>query len=220
MFKLVATLLIFLVSLSNGICQLNEGSNYPEGIYKTKSDFLKKRPSSISGIYPQGIKKKEVKEDNQLDWDIFFFDSSTDKKLKNVFAVSYQGNLYFQYGSILAGKNRNKKDKDQTVSLLLLSAFARVVLSGERYLYTELEIRSGWEEALSANMGLVGAAAMSNLDKLKGVVWDYRNSEFNIFRHCRDLNDFLTSHAASYSIECSDKKYDLEQLRRTMLELK
>ncbi|MCE7055137.1 hypothetical protein LZF95_10660 [Algoriphagus sp. AGSA1] len=218
--KLITCLLIYLVSVSYGICQLTEESNYPEGIYKSKEDFLKKKPSSIAKIYPEGINREEIKEDNQLIRDIFFFDVTTGKKLKKVFAVSYQGNLYFQYGSIVAGKNRNKKDKDQTVNMLLSSAFAQVLLSGERYLYTELEIQSGWEQGLYSNMGLVGAAAMSNMGKIKGVVWDCRNSEFNIFRHCKDLNDFLTSHAASYSIACTDKKYDLGQLRLTMLELK
>ncbi len=220
MIKAFLCLLFFSIYFTDGICQLNEPGEYPEGIYKTKDDFVKKIPSSISKIYPEGINREEIKEDTQLVRDIFFFDSNTGKKLKNVFAVSYQGKLYFQYGQILSPSNRNKSDTDQTVNILVLQAFTQVMMFGENYLYTEMEIRSGWEQGLYSNMGLVGSALSSNMDNVKGIVWDYKNREFNVFRNCKDLNEFLASYSTNYSQVCASKKYDLEQLRLTMMDIK
>lgn len=219
MMKTSLCLLLFLISFTSGFCQATELLEYPEGIYKTKEDFVKKSPSNLSKFYPEGVNREEIKEESQLLRDIFFLDSHTGKKLKNVFAISYQGKLYFQYGQILSPQNRNTSDKDQTVNMLLLHAFTQVMMIGENYLYTEMEIRSGWEQGLYSNMGLIGSAAMSNMDHVKGIVWDYKNAEFNIFRNCKDLNEFLSSHSASYSQECSSKKYDLAQLRQSLIDI-
>lgn len=220
MIKASLCLFFFFIFLTGGFCQVTEWEEYPEGIYKTKDDFIKKSPSSLSKFYPEGVNREDIKDESQLLRDIFFFDSLTGKKLKNVFAISYRGKLYFQYGQILSPNNRNISDKDQTVNMLLLQAFTQVMIFGENYLYTEMEIRSGWEEGLYSNMGLIGSAAMSSMDNVKGIVWDYKNGEFNIFRNCKDLNEFLSTHSARYSQECASKKYNLEQVRLSMMDIK
>ena len=78
--------------------------NYPEGIYLSKEDFIRKRANTSSAITMRTLNIKKV--DSVLH-NGFFFYLKTGKKVKNPFAISYNGHLYFQIKAIL--KNRNKK---------------------------------------------------------------------------------------------------------------
>ncbi|MGV8915661.1 MAG: hypothetical protein ACOH1X_09475 [Kaistella sp.] len=40
-------------------------------------------------------------------------------------------------------------------------------------------------------MGPAGGAMASSLNQSKGVVWDVKNNEFNIFKNCEDYNSFI-----------------------------
>ena len=87
---------------------------YSNGIYKTKEDFVNRRISSTNEVVSKGLIGFEKPVLNQIVDNCFFYYLSSDEKVKNVFAISYKGHLYFQIYSIL--ENRNKTDRAQSSS--------------------------------------------------------------------------------------------------------
>ena len=97
--------------------KIAEQLNYPEGIYETKESFINKTPTKLNRIVAKGnhgIKKKLL---DTVTHNCYFYYLGSDKKVKNVFAVSYKGVLFFQLLAVLRPKNRNKKDKSQTTNV-------------------------------------------------------------------------------------------------------
>lgn len=188
--------------------------NYPEGIYATKEDFINKKPSSHVTITKRGLIGLEKPIVNNEEMTCFFFDTS-ESKIKNVFAVVHKGILYFNLKSIL--KNRNQTDRSQDSDNP--NSFSRVFMGGENYLYTEINIGNVWEKAFS--YGAVGGAAGGALAQManhnKGVVWDFKNSEFNIFKNCEDYNDFIKDKSSKDIQKCENSQPD-NYLVRTAIE--
>lgn len=105
-----------------------------------------------------------------------------------MFAVSYQRKSYIQAASVLL--NKNKKDRSQTTSFP--ASFVPVLFGGENYLYFELKLANSWKQGLGYRLGGVGGAAIAqSAIKGKGIVWDFKAQEFNIFRSCKDFNEFI-----------------------------
>ncbi|MEQ8905859.1 hypothetical protein [Ekhidna sp.] len=206
---------IFLLSLSSNLAfgQTNYDSPYEDGLYKTKEDLISKKPSSQVEIYPV-INGKEYDESLDEVNECFFYYRDSEKKIKNTFAISYDGNLFFQKVQIVMPKNRNKKDKDQ--SMYTYNAFVKVIEGGDNYLYTELELHSGWGAAVAANTSVKSAGN----ETLKGVVWDFKNEEFNIFRNCKDLNEFMELIFPDGKQNCDSKAYDIEMIRKNISVIK
>jgi len=86
--------------------------NYPDGIYITKGDFINKTPNSNRKVEFEYLFKSKNKTNDSIPHNCYFF--YNDKKVKNVFAISYQGHLFFQIKAIL--KNRNKYDRAQSTN--------------------------------------------------------------------------------------------------------
>lgn len=155
--------------------------DYPEGIYATMNDFINKKPSEIIALTPRGFTlKREIFTD--VPNDCFFYYTAEDKKVKNTFAICYKGELYFQIYTIL--ENRNKKDNNQEAEFS--NAFVKVRNGGTHYFYMEAELGNKWGNAL-------GGGGPESTNVAKGVVWDFKNKEFNIFKNCKDYNEFMQS---------------------------
>ena len=125
---------------------------YPPGVYTTKEDFLKMTPNKSEDIVPKeviGLEKEEIY--GTPDECLFYFVQS-DKKIKNAFAVSFRGNLYFQISAIL--NNRNKTDRAQSNDHP--NEFIKVKIYGDNYYYCEADLTNFWAEGLS--YGAVGGA--------------------------------------------------------------
>ncbi len=138
-------LFLFLTLLTGAkICygqtEVRVENSYPEGLYKTKEDFIKKVPSEKVELVPKSLfwNKREVID--TIPGQCIFYYKETDKKVKQMFAVSYRGKLYIQAASVLL--NRNKKDKSQTTSFP--ASFVPVLFGVENYLYFELELANSW----------------------------------------------------------------------------
>ncbi|WP_156831966.1 hypothetical protein [Kaistella palustris] len=191
-------------------------TSLPEGIYATKADFAAKQPSKIQKLTKKGLIgfEKTVVNDDALD--CFFYDQTTDRKLKNVFAVVYNGDLYFNVQSIL--NNRNKTDRAQGSDFP--NSFTKVTIQGENYFYTEVVLANIWAKGLAYNMGPAGGAMASTLNQSKGVVWDVKNDEFNIFKNCADYNDFIRDKAPHDILNCKNDFYDQVFVRRTIEKIK
>lgn len=187
--------------------------NYPEGIYKSKQDFIDKKVSSIEQVKMLGHAKKYLKDGTHS---TYFHYAENNKKVKNVFAISYKGHLYFQIKAIL--KNRNKTDRAQNTNYH--NMFVRVILGGENYLYTEAELANQWAYGTAINLGPGGYALAQSLIKGKGVVWDFKNEEFNIFKSCKDYNKFITGKIPSDMQKCKEQQPNMFAVRKTIEKIK
>lgn len=195
--------------------------NYPEGIYKTKEDFLKKKPSSREFVLPVDRTGTFLQD---IEHNCFFLVDDGDK-LKNAFAVSYKGNLYFQVNAVL--KNRNKTDRAQTYEVS--HEFIRVILGGDNYFYTETGLANVWAQAASYGVagGVAGAMGGGSASVpgdpwrySKGIVWDFKNKEFNIFKNCKDYNKFIEPIYPEGVQECDGQQPEIYLVREAMEKVK
>lgn len=187
--------------------------NYPDGIYITKSDFINKTPSSLKSVNLKGLNSKLT---DSIIHNCYFYYAETDKKIKDVFAISYQGHLYFQLKAIL--DNRNKTDRAQSTNFH--NTFVRVIIGGDNYFYTEAELVNQWAAGTAANFGLIGGVIMNDLIKGKGIVWDFKNEEFNIFKSCKDYNEFIANKSSDDLQECKNHQPNMIEVRKTIEKLK
>nr|WP_321231301.1 hypothetical protein [uncultured Psychroserpens sp.] len=189
---------------------------YPDGVYASKTDFINKTPSSVDSIYPMQIYKLERIPETELVHNCFFFSQKTRSKIRNVFAISYKGQLFFQVKAIL--KNRNKEDRAQKSTHH--NSFVRVFIGGDNYLYTEAELGNQWAVGTAANFGIVGNSIAQDLINGKGVVWDYKNKEFNIFKSCKDFNNFIEDKGPDYVLECESHQPHYVKVREAINSIK
>lgn len=191
---------------------------YPEGIYLTKEEFVNKTPGSQARIVPKSIGSLPRKVLHTVEDNCFFYYEETNKKIKNVFAISHNGNLYFQVEAIL--KNRNKTDRAQDSDFK--NSFVRVMIGGDNYLYTEADLANAWAKGFA--YGAVGGAAGSVLAQsfinARGIVWDFKNEEFNIFKHCKDYNDFMQKYYPKGMLKCGDDTYHIFAVRNVIEQIK
>lgn len=188
-------------------------AHYPDGIYTTKNDFINKKPSVLKPITLKGLNNKPT---DDIIHNCYFYDADTNKKIKNVFAVSYQGHLYFQLKAIL--KNRNKNDRAQSTNMP--HTFVRVIIGGNNYFYTEAELVNQWAAGTAVNFGVVGGIIAQDLIKGKGIVWDFNNEEFNIFKSCKDYNDFIANKSNEDLQDCKKHQPDMFEVRKTIEKIK
>jgi len=190
--------------------------NYEEGIYVSKQDFINKTPTQKKQLIKKGLigfEKQVVDDDESI---CFFFDEK-DSKLKNVFAVVYNGILYFNVKAILNNRNKNDNAQDSDNP----NSFARVSIGGDNYQYTEINIGNVWSKGLGYGIGGAAGSMMANAaNSYKGVVWDYANKEFNIFKNCKDYNDFIKDRSPADVQECKQQQPDKQKVRLAIEKIK
>jgi hypothetical protein len=186
--------------------------NFPEGIYVSKKDFITKTPSSLEKIISISQFKNQSSLEDSIYHCCYFYYSKNHKKVKNVFAISFKGHLFFQTKAIL--KNRNKFDRAQSTNYH--NTFVRVILGGENFLYTEAELVNQWAAGASANFGVVGGVILNDIVYGKGIVWDFKNCEFNIFKSCKDFNDFIKDKYPDGIQESAKHQPDMMEVRKAI----
>lgn len=191
--------------------------HYPEGIYVTKEDFLRQKPSKFDKVIPKGLYGFEKPELTEVEHNNFFYYADSNTKVKKVFAISYQGHLFFQVNAIL--KNRNKTDRAQESDFG--NSFVRVISGGKKYLYTEAELANTWAKgfAYGAVGGTAGYYLAQSTIKGKGIVWDFENEEFNIFKNCKDYNQFMQANHPEGMQKCENQQPDMHLVRKTIAEI-
>lgn len=191
---------------------------YPAGIYATKEDFLNKKPNNTEEIVPKELEGIEKEIYYGIPNDCFFYYKQSDKKVKNCFAVSYRGNLYFQIQAIL--NNRNKTDRAQSNDYP--NSFARTQIHGDNYYYLEADLANFWAQgAAVGGFGIiVGGAMAEGMINGKGIVWDIKNKEFNIFKNCYDFNDFIRDKYPAGVQPCEKQQANIELVRKAMEKVK
>jgi len=191
-------------------------TDYPEGVYLNKIDFVNKIPSKSLDVYAVSMFGKERLPAVSKVHQCYFYDLKNSQKVKNIFAVSYNGNLYLQVKAIL--KNRNKNDRAQSSSYP--NSFVRVIIGGTNYLYTEVELVNKWAAGTAVNFGAAGGTIYQDLIFGKGIVWDFKNKEFNIFKSCKDYNEFIQNRLASAIQNCQGHEPDMLEVRKAVSEIK
>lgn len=171
--------------------------NYPDGIYLSKESFKLKTPQK-SEIIPVLRKGRSVIQIDSIPQVCDFIYVSSNDIVTNCFAVSYRGFLYFRSGVMVKYKSKN----DKAESVREANTFARVIMGGEHFYYTEYEFVNQWSAGLAANAGAVGSAMYNGLYDQKGVVWDFKKEEFDIFKSCKNYNLFLEVHDKSNIKNC------------------
>lgn len=187
-------------------------TDLPEGLYLTKEDFINRKSPKKINMVPKGLYgfTKPVVSDGELY--CFFFNTNDDSKIKNAFALVYKNCLYFRMGAILS--NRNKTDRAQDSDNP--NAFTRVISGGNNYLYVEAPLGNVWEKAVYTNTSI--SSSMANHDK--GIVWDLKNQEFNIFKNCEDYNDFIKDKSSVDVQKCQNNQPDIAKVRKAVDKIK
>lgn len=187
---------------------------YPPGVYVTKEDFLNKTPSNTEELVPKELIGLEKEVIYGIPDDCFFYYSKINKKVKHCFAVSYRGHLYFQINAIL--DNRNKTDRAQTNDFP--NSFVRVINAGQNYYYTEADLANAWAQgfAYGGIGGSTGAALANTMVHNKGIVWDVKNKEFNIFKNCKDFNEFIKDKFPPAIQACKEQQADINLIRKAI----
>ncbi|MBR8538380.1 hypothetical protein KDU71_22605 [Carboxylicivirga sediminis] len=211
-----------------GQSEVYYNSDYSPGIYKTKSEFINNTPS-ITAAENLRIEKIElIGQSDSLIRRCKFYHKDTDKKIKKVFAISFQNKLYFSTGAIL--KNKNKKDK--SLSANSNNEFVLVLLGGSNFLYSEAGLINHWKVGLSSGVssgvgGITGHALGEAIEDAyptttvygKGVVWDYKNNEFNVFTDCKDFNEFIYPFKLE-TLNCNVPEINLNEIRERISKIK
>ncbi len=191
--------------------------NYPEGLYLTKEDFINKKPSQIKKVIPKNLMGKKKPLLN-IAHACYFYDAETNKMIKKVFAISYKGHLYFHAHSIL--KNRNKTDRAQSANSPF--SYSRVIEGGDKYFYSEVDLANQWAQgfAYGGIGGVVGGVLAKDMIYGKGVVWDFKNQEFNIFKNCKDFNEFIEEVYPEGKQKCEKQQPDMLKVREAVQKFK
>ena len=56
--------------------------------------------------------------------------------------------------------------------------------------------------------------------KGKGIVWDIKNQEFNIFKNCKDYNDFIKDKYPEGVQQCENQQPDMLLVRKAIEKIK
>lgn len=206
--SLILALFFLVFNLANSQETANKfirKGDFPEGIYMTIEDVLNKKPSSTEEVY---LKTTDRNDTVNLPEKAFFYFKQKNKKILYPLAISYQGEMYFQ----TYRKYTNKKDKGYDPDQY--SRFCKVSNYG-RFIYFEENMRGLWSKALLVNLN---PASYSIKGKIKGIVLDLDNREFNMLRDCEDLNDFFKQHNIP-EIQCDSDKLTIGELRTIIDEI-
>lgn len=190
-------------------------ANYPEGIYYTKEDFIKKTPNENPKIFAKDLTDYEDEELESIEDHCYFYYKVSEKKIKKVFAISYKGYLYFQIKAVIAISNRNKNDNAQTNDLP--HSFTRVIKGGDNYFYAEMDLANIWAQGTAIGVGGASGYILSKeMINKKGIVWDFKNKEFNIFKNCKDYNRFIEKVHPESVQKCENQQPDITEIRKTI----
>ncbi len=187
-----------LVCLLNGTAILNaqESINkittdqYPSGIYATMDDFIMAVPSDTQTAFTIKVGSDTISHR--------FYDAASGDRLRKVFAVSHEGNLYFRMKDIL--KNMAKEDQNQLKDDG--DYHLKAIDISPKYIYFEDYFTS----TAAAVWG--GAIASAASRRLKGLVYDQESRKFNLFKNSKDFEKYITMNHPEFLAQLPSKSAD------------
>ncbi len=204
-------ILSFLTSYSQDKNQKHSVNEYPEGFYNTIEDFIAKKSIPLSPLSRIDIKSSKPVLESEMADQVFFYTLPDSSKLKKVFAVSYQGNLYIRqaYFTKYASKG------DRVDAATNPQSYHRVIMDGN-FLYMECVFANTWKTGVGYNMGIAGSAIANSAYQLKPIIFNFETQKFDLFRNCEDLNAFLASRNSSLKAECDKRYLSLDQSKEIL----
>ena len=186
-------------------------SDYPEGFYNTLEDFINKKVSPLVKMQRVDvINQRGISRDEAVD-QFFFITIPEASKLKKVFAVSKDGNLYIRESYFT--KYANKGDRvDASTNP---SSYHKVLMDGN-FFYMECVFANTWKTSVGYNMGIAGSAIANSAYQLKPIIFNFETQKFDLFRNCEDLNLFLASRNSDLKQECDKRYLSLDQSKEIL----
>lgn len=200
---LILILLFFFGSLNAQIevVPLEENiSEYPTGLYLSIKDFKDKSPSKNLRVEARDLFRPKDKIDDPYIDNCYFYYKRTKKRVKDIFAISYEGSLYINIKAMR--EHMDKKDRRQKIDYH--DSFLRVVDQG-KYLFLEGHFRKGGGIGLSIGAGPIGIGTGGPREEMKGIIFDFVTMQFDVIRDCKDFNQFITTKTNQRPFTCDNK---------------
>jgi len=191
-------------------------NHYPEGIYPTFDSFLDIKPSKRRAkVEARDLFKPKTKILDPFIDNCYFYDQRTNKRIKDVFAISHAGSLYINVKSLhkLLG---DKKDRKHKVNYK--DSYFRVLEQG-KYMYLEGYFSKGGGIGFSVGGGPISIGTGGPREELLGIVFDFEKEEFDLFRDCKDFNRFLALDYRDKGFECDRKNAPIEVIHDIIYEI-
>ena len=189
---------------------------YPEGIYPSFDSFLDIKPSRRkTRVEARDVFRPKVKIDDPFIDNCYFYDQRTNKRIKDVFAISHAGSLYIHAKSLhkLLGDKKDRKLKVEHKD-----SFFRVIEQGD-FLYLEGYFIKGGGIGFAIGSGPISIGTGGPREQFRGIVFDFEKESFDVFRDCKDFNRFLALDYRDLTFECNDKQLPMELVREIMYEV-
>jgi len=216
---------LFLFIHFSGTGQNETGNTYSNGIYYTLEDFLAHHPDTISKVRKVnlGVPTEEALKDTIVDH-TFFIDKNNDL-LTKVFAIVYNGEIYFaDYGireNLLLPYGQKTAFKTKK--------FHRVQERG-RYFYAESNyaISDPTAAILLGSMfgalggavgGALGAMYPSQSEIEAPFIFDTHSNRFLAFHSKKLLQQFMNTYHPERNYEVEKGKLDIETVRDLFVDL-
>ena len=197
---------------------------FPEGLYQSFEDFLEGKPTKKEAL---SMKVKEGSNAHR------FYYTKTKKKVRRVFAISHQGNLYVRIRSMV--KEFDSKSKwqspDSGVNYYLKASELGGYLFFENY-FTSLAVSLPGAFGAGVIGGVIGGGIISGLiiaelmssaislpaRRKKGVIFDSQTKKFVIFKNFKFFKKFIKERHPSYSSLVKSLSEDKEFSKRKEIE--
>jgi sulfur carrier protein ThiS len=183
-------------------------SSYPEGYYTTLEDFIEKKTSPLGDVTRIDVKSYEIISDEELVDQFFFMTLPDSSKLKKVFAVSFNGNLYIRQAYFT--KYASKGDR---VSAANNPNSYHLVLMDGNFFYMECVFANTWKTGVGYKLGVAGSGLASSAYQLKLIILNFETKKFDLFRNCEDFNFFLNSINSDSKVDCETRYIPLEKIK-------
>lgn len=203
----VLCLLFFSTAYSQASAQetLHRISDYPAGFYYTYKDFITKNARPALKVERRTVYgNQRIKKDSIVDH-LFFFGVTDQYVITDVFAISYEGNLYFKQSQLTkyAKKGNRMEEGDNG------NSYHRVIKDG-RFFYMEGMFGNAWSKGFAVNAGV----SASLVNRLKGAIFDFKDNKFDFLTNCEDFKSFLKGYNPEAAINC--KEYNIIEVRKNI----
>ena len=196
------------VNESNNESVKRRVSDYPEGFYYSYKDFITKKVRPSLNIERRNLGYEKIENKDTIVDQIFFYVIRDTTKLTDIFAVSHQGNLYIQQRYLTSyAKKGNKGETGDNPN-----SYHRVIKDG-KFLYLEGYFGNALSKAFAMNAGVGGYYLSKNINRLKGVIFNFEDNKFDFFKNCEDFSTFMTEQNFLEEINCKNKSYSISIVR-------
>lgn len=178
---------------TNDSVSTQKSIEYPDGIYHSLADFKAKKPTSTEKIYAKIGPLISRKTTDSIESVCTFFHSNN-KKVKDVFAVVYNQELYFRFGSI----HQYRDEEYGKFSNSFPNEFIKVQHIGKQYLYLPLVYENSQVSGAYSGIGISITVPIGKQRTLEiPIIWNQQKNVFYILNRCKDIHKWISDYDCS-----------------------